>query len=133
MGFATNATYSPYEDNFENGMEVPDSLNISTEIVLNKKEKWLDIGFDAASYSGGLCMGASADLTDEQLCSISRATLEQIAAKLQAKCLAEIPGKRCVWREAQASRFMSNDTVRHICEEVLGFAPRWVEASGEDA
>lgn len=135
MRISTSSTYFPKADEFVplEFMTGEHSVGVNTDIVLNKREKWLGVCVTVYPGNGSLCLSENADLTSAQLSSISRATLEQLGAKLQAACMDELSRGSGGRDDERVERFCQSGIVRRTCENVLGFAPRWLEESEYEA
>ncbi len=136
MRISTSATYFPKAEEFVplEFMTGEHSVGVNTDIVLNKKEKWLGICATVYPGNGSLFLSESADLTSAQLRSISRETLEQLGAKLQAACMDELSHSNGLgWGDERVERFCQSGIVRQICAAVLGGDLHWLEADSADA
>lgn len=135
MRISTSATYFPKAEEFVplEFMTGEHSVGVNTDIVLNKKEKWLGVRVTIYPENCTLWLDERAELTVEQLRSISRATLEQLGAKLQAACMDELSHGSFIWSEERVKRFRASDIVRQICAAVLGGDLHWLEADSADA
>ena len=135
MRISTSATYFPKADEFVplEFMTGEHSVGVNTDIVLNKKEKWLGVCVTVYPGNGSLFLSESADLTSAQLRSISRATLEQLGAKLQAACMDELSSGSGGRDDERVERFCQSGIVRQICADVLGGDLHWLEADSTDA
>lgn len=135
MRIAASATYFPKCDEFV-PLEVMGAFNsagVDMDILLDKKKKLLGVRVTIYPENCTLWLDERAELTVEQLRSISRATLEQLGAKLQAACMDELSHGSFIWSEERVKRFRASDIVRQICADVLGGDLHWLEADSADA
>lgn len=135
MRIAASATYFPKCDEFV-PLEVMGAFNsagVDMDILLDKKKKLLGVRVTICPENCTLWLDERAELTVEQLRSISRATLEQLGAKLQAACMDELSHGSLIWSEERVKRFRASDIVRQICADVLGGDLHWLEADSADA
>lgn len=136
MRIAASATYFPKCDEFV-PLEVMGAFNsagVDMDILLDKKKKLLGVRVTIYPENCTLWLDERAELTVEQLRSISRATLEQLGAKLQAACMDELSRSNGLgWGDERVERFCQSGIVRQICADVLGGDLHWLEADSADA
>ena len=106
---------------------------VNTDTILYEKEKILDVTIGVFPDDASICMNECAELTCEQVRSISISTLGRLAEELDAACWDELSRGSFDWSVEWVDRFCDSGIVRRTCENVLGFAPRWLEESEYEA